>query len=113
MFCMSKLIRSCCKIHYDVHDDNDDYSYAQFCLLFFFSPNFPKKMSLFSKPIDSWFKRHGDGDDDGDDRYDHAPAACMEGDGDDDDGDYDYAPQHEGDDDDDDDDDSYDYAPAA
>lgn len=40
----------------------------------------------------SWWKMHVDGDDDGDDGYDYAPAACTEGDGDDDDGDYDYAP---------------------
>lgn len=44
-----------------------------------------------------------DGDDNGDDRYDYAPVACLEGGGDDDDGDYDYAPASflEGDDDDD------------
>lgn len=35
----------------------------------------------------SWCKKRSDGDD----GYDYAPAACMEGDGDDD-GDYDYAP---------------------
>ncbi|KAK3210816.1 hypothetical protein Dsin_015522 [Dipteronia sinensis] len=59
-----------------------------------------------------WWKKHGDGDDDGDDGgYDYAPAACIEGNGD-----YEYAPtaSMEGDDDDDDDDDGgYDYAPAA
>ena len=65
-------------------------------------------------PSSRW-KKHGDGDNDGDDgRYDYAPAACIEGD-DDDDGDYDYAPaaSMEGDDDDDDDGGGYDYAPAA
>ena len=72
-------------------------------------------MSLISKAVMnnlSWWKKHGDRDDDGDDGYDYAPAACIEGDGDDDDGDYDYAPaaSMEGDDDDDD---GYDYAPAA
>lgn len=51
-------------------------------------------MPLISKVIVSWCKKHPDGDDDGDDGYANAPAACMEGDGDDDDddGDYDYAP---------------------
>ncbi len=61
----------------------------------------------------AWYKKHGDGDDDSDDGYDYAPAACIERDGDDDDdGNYDYAPaaSMEGDDDDDD---GYDYAPAA
>ncbi|GFY99803.1 hypothetical protein Acr_13g0012910 [Actinidia rufa] len=50
-------------------------------------------MSLISKTIVSWYKKHPDGDDDDDDDgYDYAPAACVEGGGDDDDGDYDYAP---------------------
>lgn len=55
-------------------------------------------MYALTKPIDnaifaSWcINKHADGDDDGDDGYDYAPAACIEGDGDDDDGDYDYAP---------------------
>ncbi|KAF7135916.1 hypothetical protein RHSIM_Rhsim08G0067100 [Rhododendron simsii] len=72
-------------------------------------------MPLISKVIVSWCRKHPDGDDDGDNGYDCAPAACMEGDGDDDDGDYDYAPAAplEGDGDDDDDDGDYDYAPAA
>ena len=54
---------------------------------------------------------HPDGDD-GDDRCDYAPEACVEGDSDDDDGEYDYAPaaSMEGDDDDDG---GYDYEPAA
>ena len=71
-------------------------------------------MSLISKVIVTWCKKHPDGDDDGDDGYDYAPAACMEGDGDDDDRDYDYAPAAfmEGDDDDDYDD-GNDCAPAA
>lgn len=47
---------------------------------------------ISKKVIGSWWKTHTDGDDDGDDGYDYAPAACTEGDGDDDDGDYDYAP---------------------
>ncbi|KAG6767145.1 hypothetical protein POTOM_028324 [Populus tomentosa] len=39
--------------------------------------------------IASWsIRRHADGDD----GYDYAPAACLEGDGDDEDRDYDYAP---------------------
>ncbi|GFY96284.1 hypothetical protein Acr_11g0005900 [Actinidia rufa] len=45
-------------------------------------------MSLISKTIVSWYKKHPDGDD----GYDYTPAACVEGDSDDDDGDYDYAP---------------------
>ncbi|KAL9340663.1 hypothetical protein Peur_066882 [Populus x canadensis] len=59
--------------------------------------------------IASWsIRRHADGDD----GFDYAPAACLEGDGDDEDRDYDYAPvvSMEGDDDDDG---GYDYAPAA
>ena len=36
-----------------------------------------------------WCKKHADGDDDGDDGYDYAPAATLEGNGDDDDGDCD------------------------
>ncbi|KAF7153665.1 hypothetical protein RHSIM_Rhsim01G0088400 [Rhododendron simsii] len=48
-------------------------------------------MPLILKVIVLWCKKHPDGDDDGDDGYDDAPAACMEGYGDDDDGDYDYA----------------------
>lgn len=52
-----------------------------------------------------------DGDDEGDNGYDYAAAACLEESGDDNDGDYDYAPatSPEGDDDDGD----YDYTPAA
>ncbi|KAF7154749.1 hypothetical protein RHSIM_Rhsim01G0088300 [Rhododendron simsii] len=72
-------------------------------------------MPLISTVIVSWCKNHPDGEDDGDDGYDYAPAACMEGDGDDDDddGDYDYAPAAPLEGDDDDDDGDYDYAPAA
>ncbi|KAI8570917.1 hypothetical protein RHMOL_Rhmol01G0076100 [Rhododendron molle] len=67
-------------------------------------------MPLISMVIVSWCKKHPDGDD----GYDYAPAACMEGDGDDDnDGDYDYAPAAPLEGDDDDDDGDYDYAPAA
>ena len=64
-------------------------------------------MSLISKAIVTWCKKHPDGDDDGDD---YVLAACMDGDDDDDDGDYDYAPaaSMEGDDDD-----GTDYARAA
>lgn len=75
--------------------------------------------SLISKvnnvPGRSWYKKSADGDDDGVDGYDYAPAACMEGDGDDDDGDYDYAPaaSMEGDGGDDNDDCVFDYASAA
>ncbi|CAN4096402.1 unnamed protein product [Withania somnifera] len=56
-----------------------------------------------------------DGDDDGDDHYDYAPAKFLEGDGDDNNEDYDYSPgaSLNSDDDDDDDDADYDYAPAA
>ncbi|KAM1155312.1 hypothetical protein ACFX2B_025985 [Malus domestica] len=63
----------------------------------------------------SWCKKHGDDDDDGDDGYDYALAACMEGVRNDNDLGYGYATTSmEGDDDDDDDDDGgYDYALAA
>lgn len=66
-------------------------------------------MSLLSRTAGLWCRRRAEGDDDGDDGYDYAPAA---GGGDDEDGDYDYAPAAslEGDDDDDG---GYDYAPAA
>ena len=69
-------------------------------------------MSLISKTIVSWHKKHPNGDDDGNDRYDYTPAACVKGDSDDDDGEYDYGPaaSMEGDEDDDG---GYDYAPAA
>ena len=70
-------------------------------------------MSPISRIAASWYKKHADGDDDSDDGYDHAPAACIEGNGDDDDGDYDYAPAASLEGDDDDDDGTYDYAPAA
>ncbi|GFY99802.1 hypothetical protein Acr_13g0012900 [Actinidia rufa] len=46
-------------------------------------------MSLISKTIVSWYKKHPDGDDDSNNRYDYAPPACV---GDGDDRDYDYAP---------------------
>ncbi|WRX33470.1 hypothetical protein QQP08_025957 [Theobroma cacao] len=84
-------------------------------LIFLFYRSSRKKMSLLSKVIvASWYKKHPDGDDDGNDGYDYAPAACIEGNGDDDDGDYDCTPAASLDcDDDDDDDGSYDYAPAA
>ncbi|KAK8550230.1 hypothetical protein V6N12_038950 [Hibiscus sabdariffa] len=70
-------------------------------------------MSPLSKVVASWCKKHVDGDDDDNDGFDYAPAACIEGNGDDDDGDYDYAPAASLEGDDDDDDGSYDYAPAA
>ncbi|KAM1046765.1 hypothetical protein FF1_026190 [Malus domestica] len=62
----------------------------------------------------SWCKKHGNDDNDDDDGYDYALAACMEGIGNDDELDYGYATTAcmEGDDDDNDDG-SYDYAPAA
>ncbi|KAM1812584.1 hypothetical protein TB1_025569 [Malus domestica] len=62
----------------------------------------------------SWCKKHGNDDNNGDNGYDYALAACMEGVGNDDELDYGYATAAcmEGDDDDDDDG-GYDYAPAA
>lgn len=64
-------------------------------------------MTLISKEIGSWRKKHADVDD----AYNYALAACLEEDGHDDDKYYDYAPAAllEGDDDDG----GYDYAPAA
>ncbi|GFY96285.1 hypothetical protein Acr_11g0005910 [Actinidia rufa] len=70
-------------------------------------------MSLITGTIVSWYKKHPNGDNDGDNGYDYAAAACVEGDGDDDDRDYDYAPAASTEGDDDNDDGSSDYAPAA
>ncbi|GFY98304.1 hypothetical protein Acr_12g0008450 [Actinidia rufa] len=76
--------------------------------ILFFSKFSQENISHFQ---DHCVMAHPDGDD-GDDRCDYAPAACVEGDSNDDDGEYDYAPaaSMEGDDDDDG---GYDYEPAA